>query len=187
MDQSPWSTHWIRAWDRSPKHRKKRKLMFKLEYNNTIPYLRTKIIYNLKSYKKFLKDMWLTKKNKKLSIYKVLYRVQGKSTYEWHTDDIRVHKSDIRMTYEYIRVTYGWHTSTYEWHTDDIQGHTSDIRMTWVHTSNIRMTYEYIRVTYGWHTSTYCFGLCTKIKKGSGISFWCTFSAWVFHANAPYQ
>ena len=66
--------------------------------------------------------------------------------------------------------------TTYEWHTDGIR----------VHTSDIRMTYEYIRVTYGWHTSTYCFGLFTKIKKGSGISFWCTFSVWVFHTNAPY-
>ena len=74
------------------------------------------------------------------------------STYEWHTDDIRVHTSDIRMAYEYIRVayeyirvTYGWHKITYEWHTNDIR----------IHTSDIRMTYEYIRVTYGWHTSTY--------------------------------
>ena len=65
-------------------------------------------------------------------------QVHGKTTYEWHTNDIRVHTIDIRMTYEYIRVTYGWHTSTYEWHKDDI-----------------RMTYEYIRVTYGWHTRTY--------------------------------
>ena len=48
------------------------------------------------------------------------------------------------------------------------------------HTSDIRMRYEYIRVTYGWHTSTCCFGLFTKIKKGSGISFWCTFSVWFF-------
>ena len=73
--------------------------------------------------------------------------VHGKTTYEWHTDDIQVHTSgymnDIRMTYEYIRVTYGRHTSTYEWHTDDIR----------VHTSDIRMTYEYIRFTYEWHAS----------------------------------
>ena len=67
------------------------------------------------------------------------------STYEWHTDDIRVHASDIRMTYEYIRVTYGWHTSTNEWHTDEIR----------VHTSDTRMTYTYIRVIYGWHRSKY--------------------------------
>ena len=58
-------------------------------------------------------------------------KVHGKTSYEWHTNDIQVHRSDIRMTCEYIRVTYGWHTS------------------------DIRMTYEYIRVTYGWHTSTY--------------------------------
>ena len=31
-----------------------------------------------------------------------------------------------------------------------------------------------------------CFGLFTKIKKGSGTSFWCTFSAWFFHKNVPY-
>ena len=133
-----------------------------------------------------------------------LKMVHGKTTYRWHTDDIRTHTSDMWITYEYIRVTYGWHTSTYDWHTDDIQVntsdirmtyewhtdeiqlHTSDIRMTWVHTSDIRITYEYIRVTYGWHTSTFCFGLFIKIKKGSWISFWCTFSAWGFHTNAPY-
>ena len=75
--------------------------------------------------------------------------VHGKTTYEWHTDDIRVNTSDIRMTYKYIRVTYGWH-----W---------SEIRMTYEyirvaygwHRSEIRMTYEYIRVTYRWHKSTY--------------------------------
>ena len=31
--------------------------------------------------------------------------VHGQTTYESHTDDIRVHKSDMPMTYEYIRVT----------------------------------------------------------------------------------
>ena len=64
--------------------------------------------------------------------------VHGKTTYKWHTDDIRVHTSGIWVTYE-------WHTSTYEWHTNDVR----------VHTSDFRMTYEYIRVTYGWHMSTY--------------------------------
>ena len=125
------------------------------------------------------------------------------STYEWHTDDIRIHTSDIRMTYEYIRVTYGWHTSTYEWHANDIR----------VHTSDLRMTYRYMLVTYRWHAvrkknklfKTFliilfqnirfvkeflpcngCFGLFTKIKKGSEISVWCTFSTWFFHTNAPY-
>ena len=126
------------------------------------------------------------------------------STYEWHTDHIRVRPNDIRITYEYIRVTYEWHTdgiqvhtSTYEWHTDDIRVHASGIRMTYEY---ILMTYEWhtnhIRVTYGWHAvrkknkefpaCDACFGLFTKIKKGSRISFWCTFSAWFFHANAPY-
>ena len=78
--------------------------------------------------------------------------VHGKATYEWQTNDIRVHTSDIRMAYRHIRVTYEWHTSVYEWHT-------SDIRMTWeyirVHISDIQMTYEYMRVTYGWHPCTY--------------------------------
>ena len=31
-----------------------------------------------------------------------------------------------------------------------------------------------------------CFGLFTKIKKESGISLWCTFSAWFSDANVPY-
>ena len=31
-----------------------------------------------------------------------------------------------------------------------------------------------------------CFELFTKIKKGSGTSFWCTFSAWFFHKNVSY-
>ena len=30
-----------------------------------------------------------------------------------------------------------------------------------------------------------CFELLTKIKKGSGTSFWCIFSAWFFHKNVP--
>ena len=29
-------------------------------------------------------------------------------------------------------------------------------------------------------------GLFSKIKKGSGARFWCTFSAWFFHKNIPY-
>ena len=31
-----------------------------------------------------------------------------------------------------------------------------------------------------------CFELFTKMKKGSGTSFWCTFSAWFFHKNVLY-
>ena len=34
-------------------------------------------------------------------------KVHGKTTYEWYTNDMRVHNSDKQMTYEYIRVTYG--------------------------------------------------------------------------------
>ena len=31
-----------------------------------------------------------------------------------------------------------------------------------------------------------CFGLFTKIKKGSGTSFWYIFSAWFSHKKIPY-
>ena len=31
-----------------------------------------------------------------------------------------------------------------------------------------------------------CFGLFSKIKKGSGTNFWCTFFAWFFHKNFLY-
>ena len=31
-----------------------------------------------------------------------------------------------------------------------------------------------------------CFGLYTKIRKGSGTTFWSIFSAWFFHQNVPY-
>ena len=31
-----------------------------------------------------------------------------------------------------------------------------------------------------------CFGLFSKIKKGSGTSFWCIFSAWFCHTNVLY-
>ena len=31
-----------------------------------------------------------------------------------------------------------------------------------------------------------CFGLFTKIKKGSWTCFWCTFSAWFSNKNSPY-
>ena len=81
-------------------------------------------------------------KIKRLSLWQ-LETVHGKTTDEWHTNDIRVHTSDIEMTYEYIRVTYGWHTSTHEWHTDDIR----------VPTSDMRMTCEYIGMTYECHTN----------------------------------
>ena len=31
-----------------------------------------------------------------------------------------------------------------------------------------------------------CFGLFTKMKKGSGRNFWCPFSAWFFHKSVFY-
>ena len=31
-----------------------------------------------------------------------------------------------------------------------------------------------------------CFGLFSKIKKGSWTNFWCTFSAWFFRKHVPY-
>ena len=83
--------------------------------------------------------------------------IHGKTKNEWHTNEMRVHRSEIRLIYKYIWVTYRWHMSTYEWHTDDIRVNTSDIRVKYeyiqVHTSDIRVTYEYIRVRYEWHTS----------------------------------
>ena len=73
--------------------------------------------------------------NSRKSSYKsrIAATIHGKTTYEWHTDDIRIHTSDIRMTYEYIPVTYGWH----------IRVHTSDIRMTcdW-HTDDMQFIFE---------------------------------------------
>ena len=71
----------------------------------------------------------------------MILKVHGKTTYAWHTDDIRVHTDDIRVIHEYIRVTY-----------DYIRVHMSDIR---VYTSGIRMTCRYVRATYRLHTSTY--------------------------------
>ena len=66
----------------------------------------------------------------KMENYEILCggRVHGKSIYEshtssykWHTNDIRVYKSDIQMAYDYIRVKYECETSKNEWHTNDIQ------------------------------------------------------------------
>ena len=117
------------------------------------------------------------------------------STYEWHTADMRVHTSDIRMTHEYIRVTYGWHTSTYEWHTDDMRVHTDDmwfkrkIKVLKVFSFTkyfFQILFQNIWFAEKFLTCNGCFGLFTKIKKGSGISFWCTFSARFFHTNALY-
>ena len=65
-------------------------------------------------------------------LYGCIFPVHAKTTYEWHTDEIRVHTSDIRMIYE-----------SDDWHMDEIR----------VHTSDIRMTNDYIQVIYGWHTS----------------------------------
>ena len=31
-----------------------------------------------------------------------------------------------------------------------------------------------------------CFGLFTKVKKGSGTNILCKFSVWLFHKNVPY-
>ena len=72
-----------------------------------------------------------------------LHVFYGKTTYNCHMDDIRLHTSNIRMAHDYIRATYGWHTSTYEWHTDGTRLQTSDIRM----------AHNYIQKTYGWHAN----------------------------------
>ena len=128
-----------------------------------------------------------------------------------YTSDMQMTYEYIRVTYGWhtsIRVTYGWHTSRYKWHTDDIRVDTSDIRMTykyiWVtygwHTSTYELYLNDIRVTYGWHAlrkknkviflkhfdNSLLIILFNKIKKGSGINFYCTFSAWFFHTNVLY-
>ena len=66
----------------------------------------------------------------------------GKTTDEWHTDDVRVHTTDIRMTYEWVhtgdiwitcecmQMTCGWHMITYRWHRDDKPGYMSDTYIT---------------------------------------------------------
>ena len=69
-------------------------------------------------------------------IWLLLKTVHGKTTNEWHTNDIRVHTSNT----DGIRVHTSDRRMTYEWHTDDIRAHTNDIR---VQTSDIRMTYEW--------------------------------------------
>ena len=65
----------------------------------------------------------------KCFIYLIL-TVHGKSTCEWHTDDIRAtnewHKNDIRVQTS----AYEWHTSIYQCHTHDTQVDASDIQMT---------------------------------------------------------
>ena len=139
--------------------------------------------------------------------------VHGKTTYEWHTDDMRVHTSDIRVTYEYIRVTYeyirvayGWHTSTYEWHTDNIRVNTSYIQMAWC-TNAIRVSYgcnavrkknKVIFFKAFWRLSFKMFdlqknslhamtvlGSLIKLERGLEFTFGAHFLHGFFHTNAP--
>ena len=72
------------------------------------------------------------------NIHSQCRRVHSKTTYEWHTDDIRVHTSNIRMIYDYIRVTYERHTSTYDWHTGTCEWHIDDTRLE----RKIKLTFE---------------------------------------------
>ena len=113
-------------------------------------------------------------------------------TYEWHmytyeghtdeiqvhTDDIRVHTIDIRMTCEYIRMTYAWYTGTCKWHTDDMRFERK-INLTFLNLFDNPLSKYPICKRIGWFGNG-CIGLFTKIKKGSWISFWWTFSAWFF-------
>ena len=108
---------------------------------------------------------------------------------------VKPHTSDTRMTYEYIRVTYGWHTSAYEWQKNDIRVCTSGIRMTHRYVRQKKnklfkifliILFQNIRFVKEFLACNGCFGLFIKIKKGSEISFWCTFCALLFHTNAPY-
>ena len=130
--------------------------------------------------------------------------VHGKTTDEWHTNDIRIHPSDIRVTYEWhtstyewhtddirvthehIQVTHGWHTSTYEWHTSDIrvtyEWHTSTYEWHTAHTNDVRVIYEWhtsdIRMTFEWYTND--IGMACKIKLNCVYSVW-SFSIGVFN------
>ena len=110
----------------------------------------------------------------------------SKTTDEWHTNDMWVHTRDIWMTYKYIRVAYEWHTDDTRVDTSDIRVHTDDMR---VHTSDIQVTYgqKEKKLTFlepldnplskkELLACNSCSGLFTKIKKGSGTSFWRTFS-----------
>ena len=90
-------------------------------------------------------------------------------TCKWHTDDIRVHTSDKRMTYEYIRVTYASHTGTCEWHADDMRFERK-VKLTFL--NFLIILFQNIRFVKEFLACNGCFGLFTKIKNGSGISFW---------------
>ena len=37
-----------------------------------------------------------------LVVFYTFEMVHGKTTYEWHTDDMQVHTSDIQLSYEHI-------------------------------------------------------------------------------------
>ena len=76
---------------------------------------------------------------------------------------VKPHTSDIRMTYPYIRVRYGWHTSTYQWRTSTYEWDTDGMSAYEWHKDDIRVPT--------------ILGYLPKLKRGSGSSFWCTFSA----------
>ena len=92
-------------------------------------------------------------------------------------------------------MTYKWHTSTYGWHTNP--WHTNEIRVTYGwHVVQKKNKFTFLKLfdnslSNFWFVKEFlacnsCFGLFNKIKKGFGINFWCTFSAWFFHKNVPY-
>ena len=98
---------------------------------------------------------------------------------------VKPQTSDIRMTYEYIGVTYGWHTSTYEWHADVIRVQTNDMWFERKIKLIFLKCFDVIFFSNIWFIKEFSacdvyFGLFTKIKKRSGISLWCTFSACFF-------
>ena len=74
-----------------------------------------------------------------------------------------------------------WYKSTYEWHTDDIR-----VTYRWYAVQK-KNKVNFFKALYkiSFKISNcrripcmqVLFGLFTKIEKGSGISFWCTFSA----------
>ena len=88
---------------------------------------------------------------------------------------VKPNTSDIWMTFEKIRVTY---KLTFEWHTDGMQFERK-IKLSFLKLFDNSYSKYLIceRIPF---ICNGCFRLFSKIKKGSGINFWCTFSAWSF-------
>ena len=98
------------------------------------------------------------------------YMVYGNTTYDWHTDVIRVHTSDIRMTYEHLRVIkticqfahklcFFIFITIFTSISDCFSLFFPFFQVLEMYNSTwwlqYFLFYKNIRVTYGWYTSTY--------------------------------